>query len=267
VNVRRWLWLISVLALSFLYAPLIAIVVQSFNAARHGLAWEGFTTNWYASLARNDLALHATGVTLLLAAMSTVCSTILATWLALGLSRSPFRGRRACLGLIRCVIVVPDVVMAVGLLMLYAAVREWLGVLNLGFATMLIAHITFQISFVTLVVKARLEGLDPALREAARDLGANRRQTFFYVTLPLIWPGVLAGALLAFTLSLDDFVISFFTTGPGATTLPVFIYSSVKRGLSPEIHALSTLFIVAAVIATSAILLLQRGRSPSAAHR
>jgi spermidine/putrescine transport system permease protein len=144
--------------------------------------------------------------------------------------------------------------------MFYAVVRERLGVLEPGLLTMALAHITFQIPFVTLVIRARLAGLDPSLHEAARDLGADARQTFWHVTLPLVWPGLLAGALLAFTLSLDDYVISSLTTGPGATTLPILIYSSVKRGITPDINALSALMVAAAVITTTAVMLLQ-GRS------
>jgi spermidine/putrescine transport system permease protein len=170
---------------------------------------------------------------------------------------------------VRSVLVVPDIVMAIGLLLLYAVVRERLSIFEPGLLTMTLAHVTFQIPFVMLVVRARLAGLDTSLYEAAHDLGATSWQTFRHVTLPLIWPGVLAGALLAFTLSLDDFVISFFTTGPGATTLPILIYSSVKRGVTPDIHALSTLMFLASVLATTGVMLLQRGDAGAsvAVHR
>jgi spermidine/putrescine transport system permease protein len=146
------------------------------------------------------------------------------------------------------------------MLLFFALVRSWLGIFELGMATMIVAHITFQIPFVAIVVRARLAGMDPAVEEAAHDLGANGWQAFRHVTLPLIMPGVLAGALLAFTLSIDDFVISFFTTGPGATTLPILIYSSVKRGITPDINALSTLMILVSVIGTVGVALLQRPR-------
>jgi spermidine/putrescine transport system permease protein len=250
----------SIVIFLFLYAPIAAVVWQSFNATRRGLAWGGFTTGWYAALAQNEAAQDATLITLALAALSTAVSTVLGTLLALGLARGRFTGKRAIEGLLQSVVVVPDLVMAVGLLMFYAVARRWLAVLEPGLLTMTLAHITFQVPFVTLVVRARLSGLDPLLAEAARDLGAGTWQSFRHVTLPLVWPGVLAAALLAFTLSLDDFVISFFTTGPGATTLPILIYSSVKRGLTPDINALSTLLVLASVAATVVVMLLQRLR-------
>jgi spermidine/putrescine transport system permease protein len=260
IRTRIALLTASVLLYVFLYAPIAAVVVQSFNAARHGTEWRGFTTAWYRTLAGNDAVLHATGITLALAAMSTVVSTVLGTWLAMGLSRGRFFGKRAAEWTLQTVIVVPDIVMAIALLMFYAIVRERLGAFEPGLLTMTLAHITFQIPFVALVVRARLSGLDPSLAEAARDLGANGWQTFWHVTLPLMWPGVLAAALLAFTLSLDDFVISFFTTGPGATTLPILIYSSVKRGITPDIHALSTLMVVVSVLGAASVMLLQKPR-------
>ena len=257
------LFAVSVLLYAFLYAPIAVVVVQSFNRAPRGVAWRGFTTHWYRVLAHNDLALHAAAVTLALAAMSTAVSTALGTALALGLSRGNFRGRRLAEWSLQTLVVVPDIVLAIALLMLYALLRRWLGLFEPGLLTMTLAHVTFQIPFVTLVVRARLAGIDPSLAEAARDLGASGWQTFRHVTLPLIWPGLLAGALLAFTLSLDDFVVSFFTTGPGATTLPILIYSSVKRGLPPDIHALSTLLVLASVAGTVVLMLLQGINSKS----
>ena len=155
---------------------------------------------------------------------------------------------------------IPDMIMAVALLLFYALVRSWVGLFQLGLGTMVLAHVTFQVPFVALVVRARLVGLDPALEEAARDLGASEWQAFQHVTLPLMLPGVLAEAMLAFTLSLDDFVVSFFTSGPGSTTLPILIYSSVKRGITPEINALSTLIIFVSVLGAVGVSLLQRRR-------
>lgn len=260
---RRYVALlaISVLLYVFLYAPIAVVVLQSFNGAARGTEWHGFTTDWYGALAHNEPALHATTITLLLAAMSTAVSTTLGTLLALALRRGTFFGKRFTEATLQSVIVVPDIVMAIALLMFYAVLRQWTDALAPGLFTMTLAHITFQIPFVALVVRARLAGLDPALTEAAHDLGASRWQCFRHVTLPLVWPGILAGALLAFTLSLDDFVVSFFTTGPGATTLPIFIYSSVKRGLTPDINALSTLLVLASVLGAVAVILLQRRHS------
>ncbi len=242
----------------FLYAPLVVVAVFSFNAARFGAGWRGFTLEWYRVLWEHPPALEAARVSLVLGAVSTALATVLGTLLGLGLSRHGFPGRRLVSWLMYVPVVTPDIVMAVGLLLFYALVREWTGLFELGLPTMILAHVTFQIPFVAVVVRARRAGLDPVLEEAARDLGAGPGQTFWRVTLPLIWPGVLAGALLAFTLSLDDFVVSFFTTGPGATTLPILIYASVKRGLTPDINALSTLLILASILGTTAVLGLQR---------
>jgi spermidine/putrescine transport system permease protein len=263
---RISLLVVSVLLYLFLYAPIAVVALQSFNRAPHGTAWRGFTTDWYRALAHNESALHATAITLVLAATSTAVSTTLGTLLALALRRRKFPGRRFAEVTIESVIVVPDIVMAIALLMFYAVVRQGLDTFAPGLFTMALAHVTFQIPFVALVVRSRLAGLDPSITEAAHDLGANAWQTFRHVTLPLIWPGILAGALLAFTLSLDDFVVSFFTTGPGATTLPILIYSSVKRGITPDIHALSTLLVLASVMATVCVMLIQGAsrRGPNA---
>lgn len=249
--------LAALLVFGFLYAPLALVTIQSFNQSKHGGAWGGFTTQWYRALANNQLALDATSITLIVAALSTVASTLLGTMLALGLRRA-FPGRRVAVASLHAMIVVPDIVMAVGLLMVYAMIRNAFGIFEPGLLTMTLGHVTFQVPFVTLVVRARLAGLDASLLEAARDLGATNMQAFRHVVLPLIRPGVLAAALLAFTLSLDDFIVSFFTTGPGATTLPILIYSSVKRGITPDIHALSTLLFALSIAATTLLVLLQR---------
>jgi len=245
---------------AFLYAPIVVVIVYSFNAARFGAGWTGFTTHWYGTLLHNELALHAAKNTLLLAFASTTLSTVLGTLLAFGLSRFEFPGKELFTRVLYVPVFIPDIVLAVALLIFYALVRQWLGIFELGLTTMVLAHVTFQIPFVAIVVRARLAGLDPALEEAARDLGANEWRTFRHVTLPLILPGVLAGGMLAFTLSLDDFVVSFFTSGPGSMTLPILIYSSVKRGITPDINALSTLMILACVLGTILVTLLQRTR-------
>jgi len=248
----------------FLYAPIIVVVVYSFNAARFGAGWGGFTTKWYAALLDNKPALQAAQNTLLLAGFSTAISTVLGTLLGYGLDRFRFPGRKWFDQVLYAPVFIPDIVLAVSLLLFFSLVRQWLGVFEPGLATMVVAHVTFQISFVAIVVRARLAGLDPALEEAARDLGADHWRTFRHVTLPLMMPGVLAGAMLAFTLSLDDFVVSFFTSGPGATTLPILIYSSVKRGITPDINALSTLMICASLAATILLTLLRRSRVSAA---
>ncbi len=232
----------------FLYAPIIVVVVYSFNKARYGAGWTGFTTKWYGVLWNNDVAIQAAINTLILAATSTLVSTVLGTLLGYGLSRYPFPGKAFFSWVLFLPVVIPDIVFAVALLLFYGLVRDHLGLFQLGMGTMVIAHVTFQIPFVALVVRARCSGMNKALEEASHDLGANSWQTFWHVTFPLILPGITSGALLAFTLSLDDFVVSFFTAGPGSTTLPILIYSSVKRGITPDINALSALMVFASVI-------------------
>ena len=252
---------------AFIYAPIIVVIIHSFNAARFGAGWAGFTTKWYGALWENSLALSAAKNTVRLAVFSTASSTLLGTLLGYGLSRFDFPGKRTFARLLYVPVFIPDIILAVALLLFYSLVRNWLGLFEPGLTTMVLAHVTFQIPFVALVVRARLVGLDPALEEAARDLGANEWQTFRHVTLPLMVPGILASGMLAFTLSLDDFVVSFFTSGPGSTTLPILIYSSVKRGLTPDINALSALIVLASIVGTIVVTLLQRSRAPGTLNR
>lgn len=242
----------------FLYAPLAMVMVQSFNAGRYGTQWQGFTTRWYQSLPANTPALEACANSLRLAVGSTALATVLGTALAFGLSRPAFPGREILSRLLPLPVFVPDILLGVALLLTIGILQHWTTILAPGLTAMTIGHVTFQLPLVALVVRARLATLDPALREAASDLGASAWQSFRHVTLPLVRPGIVAGALLAFTLSLDDFIVGFFTTGPGATTLPIWIYASAKRGLSPEVHALSTLLIMAAVILTVALQSIQK---------
>ena len=266
---RRTSWSLNLSAAvlyAFLYAPIVVVIVYSFNAARFGASWAGFTTKWYGALLENSVALKAAENTLLLGVFSTAIATVLGTGLGFGMSRYDFPGKKLFAKLLYVPVFIPDIVLAVALLLFYSLARSWLGLFDLGLTTMTLAHVTFQIPFVAIVVRARLVGLDPALEEAARDLGANEWQTFRYVTLPLILPGVLAGAMLALTLSLDDFVVSFFTSGPGSTTLPILIYSSVKRGITPDINALSTLIISASVLGTIVVAMLQRIKTANRNH-
>ena len=254
------LWLVSGLLYAFMYAPIVVVIVFSFNTAKHGGPWMGFTTEWYAKLLNSPEKIAATENTLIVGAVSTAIATALGTMLGYGLSRYSFPGKKLFSLLMYIPVVIPDIVMAVAMLSFYAVVRDWLGLFQLGLTTMIIAHITFQIPFVAIVVRSRLAGTDPAIEEAARDLGASTWQAFWHVTFPLMLPGVLAGAMLAFTLSLDDFVVSFFTTGPGATTLPILIYASVKRGITPDINALSTLIVLASVVGTIGAAMLHQPR-------
>ncbi|PYI87866.1 MAG: spermidine/putrescine ABC transporter permease [Verrucomicrobia bacterium] len=255
------LWFTAGLLYVFLYAPIVVVIGYSFNTARYGAGWKGFTIRWYRVLWENPHALAAAKNTLILAGLSTLIATVLGTTLGIRLSRYSFPGKKLLSGVMYVPVTIPDIVMAVAMMLFYSVVRQWTGMFELGMTTMVLAHVTFQIPFVAIVVRARLAGLDPSLEEAARDLGANPWRTFWHVTLPLILPGIIAGAMLAFTLSLDDFVVSFFTTGPGATTLPILIYSSVKRGITPDINALSTLIVLVSVFATVCVTCLQRSRA------
>jgi spermidine/putrescine transport system permease protein len=239
----------------FLYVPLVVVALFSFNASRHGVAWSGFSLEWYRSLPSNELAIGAMKNSLTLAFSSAAISTVLGTMLGYGMFKTNSKRIANALHIPICL---PDIVQAVALLLFFSVIHNRVGILLLGMPAMILGHVTFQIPFVAVVVRARCATLDKSWDEAARDLGATAAQTFWHVTLPMLRPGILAGAMLAFTLSLDDFVVSFFTGGAGSTTLPVLIYSSVKRGISPEINALSTLLIVAAILATILVTLVQK---------
>jgi spermidine/putrescine transport system permease protein len=240
---------IAVATIAFLYLPLAAVAAMSVNSARFGTAWKGFSLRWYAQLAHNELVVHAAANTLVLAVVSTAVSTLLGTLLAIGLERFPWPRwmRRMIDAVVYVPVVTPDIVFAVGMLLAFEAVRQVAGGLRLGMGTMIVAHVTFQISFVALVVGSRLATLGRSVEEAARDLYAGSWHSLRRVTLPLIAPGIVAGAMLAFTLSLDDFVISFFTSGPSSVTLPLYIYGSLRRGITPDIHALSTIVFLVTV--------------------
>ena len=240
---------LAVATILFLYLPLLAVAGMSLNAARFGVAWKGFSLRWYAQLAHNEVVLQAGLNTLILATVSTAVATVLGTLLAIGLERFPWPRwlRRMVDAVVYVPVVTPDIVFAVGMLLAFEAVRQALGGLHLGMATMIVAHVTFQVSFVALVVGSRLATIGRSVEEAARDLYAGTWYAMRTVTLPLIAPGVVAGAMLAFTLSLDDFVISFFTSGPSSVTLPLYIYGSLRRGITPDIHALSTIIFLVTV--------------------
>lgn len=246
----------SVALYCLLWAPLVMVAVFSFNASRLGSNWGGFTLEWYATLWRNEAAWVAARNTVVLAVASTALSTVLGTLLGYGLSMRRRSGRERGAGgrvwaeqMLQVPVLIPDVVFAVSLVLWFAWMRQGWAMLEPGLPLMVVGHVSFQIPFVALVVRARAARLDPCWAEAARDLGATPTEAFLRVTLPLLRPGVVAGALLALTLSLDDFAVSFFLSGPGSTTLPVLIYSQARRGLTPDIHALSTMLLVATVAA------------------
>jgi spermidine/putrescine transport system permease protein len=239
----RALFAFSALIYLFLYAPIAVLVFFSFNSANSTQIWEGFSFKWYADLATNQSVLDAFRTSMIVGVSATAIATVIGTLTALALTRQRFRGRSVADSTIYAATVMPEIVVGVSLLAFFVSVQ-----FGLGLITIVVAHVAFTISFVTIVVRARLSGMDRSLEEAAQDLGANPVTTFLRVTLPLILPGVMAGALLAFTLSFDDFVITFFVAGVGSSTLPLKIYSMIKFGLSPVINALSTVVLVATVI-------------------
>jgi spermidine/putrescine transport system permease protein len=221
----------------FLYTPIVVLVVMSFNASKLPFVWAGFSTRWYAALLENSQILAGLGNTLIVAVGSTVISTMLGTLLAIGLHRHARSGLLGALSLGPAI--APDIVMAIGLLAFYTTVG-----LTLGLHSVLLSHVVFGTAFVAAIVTARLGHVDPSLEEASRDLGAGKVGTFFRITIPTLAPAIVAGALLAFTLSLDEFVIAFFTNGPATPTLPIVIYSMVRFGVTPEINALAAILLL-----------------------
>lgn len=230
------------LMMAFIYVPILIIIIYSFNDTRLSGNWEGFTFDWYISLFDNRNVMEALMNSLTVAVVSTIISTMLGTAAALGLRNLGRRGRSGMNGLLYLPVIIPDIIMGLSLLVLFSQLN-----IPLGKTTVMIAHITFSISYVYVVVSARLSGMGKQLDEAAQDLGATPWQAFRHVTLPQIAPGIISGALIAFTLSLDDFMVSFFVAGPSSTTLPIYIYAQVKRGISPEINALCTILILVSI--------------------
>ena len=237
----------------FLYIPLLCIAVFSVNASKYGLDWGGFTLDWYQKMLGNEVILKAALNSLFLGVVSTAISTVLGTMLAIGLFRFPWKPRNLAQldAILHLPVVTPDIIFAVALVIAFSVIRSLTGLFELGMASMVVGHVTFQISFVALAVKGRLDLIETDIEEAACDLYASYGRVLFSVLLPMLKPGIMAGAMLAFTLSLDDFVISFFTSGPKSTTLPLFIYASVKRGVTPEIHALSTIIMLLTIACVS----------------
>jgi spermidine/putrescine transport system permease protein len=258
----RLLQLNAWIVFAFFYIPIVVLVVFSFNDSARVNIWGGLSTRWYPELLNNDQILSALKNSLIIAAISTVVSTILGTSLAIALDRYRFKGRKTLDGVAYLPVIIPDVTMAVMMLAFFAQAFRLINNLGpnlqLGLYSVAISHIAFNISFVAIVVRARLGQLNPSLEEAARDLYASRWLAFRLVTLPLIMPGVLAGALLALALSLDDVVISAFVTGPGGTTLPVYVFSAIRRGVTPELNAISTIMLAVSTTLVLSSLFLQR---------
>ncbi|MGH7559951.1 MAG: ABC transporter permease [Gemmatimonadales bacterium] len=253
MSVRRtpvWVLGLTGLVYLFLHVPVIVLMVFSFNASRFGVGWTGFTLEWYRRLFAREDILQGLGRSLLVGLLTALLATAFGTLLALALGRRRFRGRRAVEALLVLPIVTPEIVVGISLLLLFAL----LGV-PLGLGTITIAHVAFSVAFVAVVVRARLEGMDTSLEEAALMLGADEPAAFRTVTLPLLLPGIAAGALLAFTLSFDDYVITSFVAGTGSSTLPMVVYSMVRRNIEPTINAISTI-----VVAGTALLLVLADR-------
>jgi len=251
--------IVSLAILLFLYLPLAAVAYFSVNASRYGLVWSHFTFDWYVKMIHDEAILSAALNTFVLAVVSTAISTVLGTALAIGMENFPWSKRlRAFLdSILQLPVVTPDIILAAALVVVFGLLRALMmkifphsptSIFDPGLLTMIIGHITFQIAFVALVVRSRILAIGQNVEAAARDLYASNRYILRKITLPLLMPGIVAGAMLAFTLSLDDFMISFFTSGPKSVTLPLLIYASVHRGVTPEIHALSTVILVLTVV-------------------
>ena len=255
-------WLVYV----FFYAPIVLLVVFSFSDDRNVGRWGGFTFEWYREFADNDAVQDALWVSVRVAIVSTLISVVLGTLAALALERFSFRGKQVFDGLLYLPIIIPDVTMAVMMLLFFSEffdlVNNVFGTdLRKGVGSITISHVAFSISFVSVVVRARLAGMDQRLEEAAMDLYASRWKAFRYVTLPQILPGVLGGGLLALTLSLDDVVITQFAAGPGSTTLPVYVFGLIRRGVTPLINAVSVVMLAVSVALVLLSLLVDRVRS------
>ncbi len=262
----------------FLWAPILLLVIFSFNDSRSIAQWHGFTLQWYHNIF-NDivgqearfstaLMLNALGNSLIVAVVATIIATIIGTMVALSLARGNYPGKQIIDSILFLPVVIPEITQAISLLIFFNVIFDFVhrttGVrADPGFGTIIIGHVAFNISYVAIVVRARLSDMNPHFEEAARDLGANEWRTFWRITFPLITPGILSGALLAFTLSLDDFVITFFNSGPGTTTLPVFVYGLLKLTVTPEINAISTLILLASTLLIGISLAMQ-GRDAAA---
>lgn len=243
-SLSRWSSIIyGCLIYSFLYIPILILVIFSFNNSKLNAVWSGFTLDWYSQLWTNTQVLDAAKITIIVAVVSTIVATIIGTLVSVGMYKYHFKGKSAVDGMLYIPLVMSEIVMGIALLAFFSMVN-----IPLGIWTLIISHITFCIPFVVIVVRSRLKGFDKSIEEAAMDLGASEWQTFRLITLPVISPAIIASSLLAFTISLDDVIVSFFVAGPGSTTLPLQIFSMVRYGVTPEINALSTLMLLFTLI-------------------
>ena len=253
MKARTWLIAASVADLLFLYLPIAILIVFSFNASKLSARWQGFSLQWYATLFTNEALLAATLNSLIVAVVSTILAGVLGVLTAVALERRPFRGQATFEGLLLMPIVIPEIMMGVAMLLFFVLIN-----LPLSLVTITIAHTIFNFPVVALIVRARLRKLDPRLEEAARDLGATPWVAFRRVTLPLLIPGIIGALLVAFTLSLDDFIISFFTAGAGSTTLPIKVYSMLKTAVTPEVNALSAVLVLVSMGLVAGAMWVQR---------
>lgn len=230
---------------AFFYVPIASMIFYSFNKSRLATVWGGFSTEWYGKLLTNQQVLDAAWLSLRIAFVSATVATILGTMAGMALARfSRFRGRTLFSGLVSAPLVMPEVITGISLVLFFIALNGIIGWPTRGFTTITLAHITFSLSYVTVVVQSRLASMDRSVEEAAMDLGSKPLRVLFDVTLPIIAPAIIAGWLLSFTLSLDDVVITAFTNGPGSTTLPLYIFSKVRLGVTPDLNALATIIVV-----------------------
>jgi putrescine transport system permease protein len=254
---KRLSWFIILMMLLgyvFLYGPIVSLVVFSFNQSKLVTVWGGFSTQWYGALLRDDQVITAFVLSLKIAILSSTVATILGTIAGYVLSRfGAFRGRTVFSGMVTAPLVMPEVITGLSMLLLFVSMQQIIGwPEGRGFATITLAHITFTMSYIAVVMQSRFSTLDVSLEEAAQDLGAKPLKVFFVITLPIVAPAIVSGFLLGFTISIDDLVITSFTSGPGANTLPMVIFSKVRLGLNPEINALASLII--AVVASGVII-------------
>ncbi len=248
---------------AFLWAPILILVIFSFNDSRTVATWRGFTFKWYENIFTGVLGqgalfstqqmLEALQNSLVIGVAATLIATVIGTMVAISMVRSNFPGKRILDGVLFLPVVIPEITQGISLLIFFSVIFNTLqGMIgyrpSLGYGSIIIGHVVFNISYVTIVVRARLVDMNPRLEEAARDLGANEWQTFWRVTFPLLFPAILSGALLAFTLSLDDYIVTYFTAAPGTTTLPIFVFGLIRFSITPEINAISTLILIASIV-------------------
>jgi putrescine transport system permease protein len=249
---KSWLlriWL--VVGMAFLYIPMLTLIIYSFNNSDIVTLWGGWSLKWYATLAQDDTILSAAWLSIRIGVMASTAAVILGTMLAVAFNRyGPFRGKTLLYGMAITPLMMPDVITGLSLLLMFVSLQTMIGwPVEQGFATILIAHTTFCVAYAVIVIQARLGSLDRSIEEAAMDLGAKPVKTFFYITLPQVFPSLVVAWLLSFTLSIDDLVITSFVSGPDTTTLPMYIYSSIRNNITPEINALATFLILFVLIA------------------